>query len=109
MRTDHCDHFRESGPPYAIVLEAAAAVAARTGAAPDPSLTDIRAIAAAAGEAEAAVRTLRAAASAEIARGIPDRDAYLLIRDIGVWATQGAEMVRRRVGIAAPDRGRPAA
>ena len=86
-------------------VPAAATAAVRTGAALDPSLTDIRAVEAAAAEAEGAVRTFPDAAGAGIRRGIADRDAHPPIDGIGAWAAQGAEMVRRRLGIAKARKG----
>ena len=95
-----CRRMPPGADPVRTVLESATAAAVRIGAALDPSLADIRAVEAAAAEAEAAVRTLLDAAGAEIRRGIADRDAYLLIDGISAWAAEGAELVRRRVGIA---------
>ena len=64
-----CRRMPPGADPVRTVLKAATAAAVRTGAALDPSLADIRAVEAAAAEAEAAVRTLLDAAGAEIRRG----------------------------------------
>ena len=93
-----CRRMPPGAAPVRTVLKAATAAAVRTGAALDPSLADVRAVEAAAAEAE--VRTLLDAAGAEIRRGIAEQDAYLLIDGISAWAAEGAELVRRRVGIA---------